>query len=347
MRLQRVLPLLVLALLCSPGLAQRVVLMTHDSFAVSRDVLDAFTAETGIDVVLLQAGDAGAALNRAALTRARPVADVLFGVDEGLLARARAADVFEPYRSPELGAVAPGYRVAADDLATPVTAGFVDFNLDRGWFEANDVPLPTSLADLADPRWAGLTVVTDPATSSPGLTLLLGTIGAWGEDAAFAWWGELRANGLAVRAGWSDAYYGDFTRYGGDRPIVLSYASSPAAEVLFSEAPVDPAAPPTINLRCAGCSVRQVETAGVLQGAANPDAGRRLIDFLLQEPFQADVPLSMFVYPVRAGVALPDAFERYAEVPADDELMPLPTGLDGDAVDAWIDRWTRVVLGGR
>ena len=347
MRFRRLLPLLVLAASCSPALAQRVVLMTHDSFAVSRDVLDAFTENTGIEVVLVQAGDAGAALNRAALTRARPVADVLFGVDEGLLARARVADVFEPYRSPELDAVAPGYQVAADDLATPVTAGFVGFNLDRGWFEATGTALPTSLADLTDPRWAGLTVVTDPATSSPGLSLLLGTIGAWGEDAAFAWWAALRANGLTVRAGWSDAYYADFTRYGGDRPIVLSYASSPAAEVLFSEQPVDPDAPPTVNLRCAGCSVRQVETAGVLRNAANPDAARRLIDFLLQEPFQADVPLSMFVYPVREGVALPEAFERYAEVPTDEELMPLPEDLDGAIVDAWIARWTEVVLGGR
>lgn len=347
MRLRLLLPLLALAALSTPALAQRVVLMTHDSFAVSRDVLDAFTQATGIEVVLLQAGDAGSALNRAALTRARPVADVLFGVDEGLLARARAAEVFEPYRSPELEAVAPAYRVADDHLATPVTAGFVGFNLDRGWFEATGTPLPTSLADLADPRWAGLTVVTDPATSSPGLSLLLGTIGAWGAEAAFDWWAALRANGLAVRAGWSDAYYGDFTRYGGDRPIVLSYASSPAAEVLFAEEAIDPEAPPTVNLRCAECSVRQVETAGLLQGAANPEAARRLIDFLLQEPFQADVPLSMFVYPVRAGVALPEAFERYAEVPDPTELMPLPVDLDGGSVDGWIARWTDVVLGGR
>jgi thiamine transport system substrate-binding protein len=348
MRPSRLLPLLaLLALASTPAAAQRVVLMTHDSFAVSREVLDAFTDATGIEVVLLQAGDAGAALNRAALTRARPVADVLFGVDEGLLARARDAGVFEPYRSPELEAVEPAYRIADDDLATPVTAGFVTFNLDRAWFAATGTPVPTSLADLADPRWAGLTVVTDPATSSPGLSLLLGTIGAWGADAAFDWWAALRANGLAVRAGWSDAYYADFTRYGGDRPIVLSYASSPAAEVLFAEEPVDPDAPPTLNLRCAGCSVRQVETAGVLRNAAHPAEARRLIDFLLQEPFQADVPLSMFVYPVRRGVALPEAFERYAEVPQADELMPLPEPLDGATVAGWIERWTDVVLQGR
>ena len=339
--------LLAIVLLTAPASAQRVVLMTHDSFAVSRAVLDAFTAETGIAVELLQAGDAGAALNRASLTRARPLADVLFGIDEGLLARARAAGVFEPYRSPTLADVNPAYLVADDFLVTPIDAGFVTFNLDRAWFEANGVPFPTSLADLADPAYGRLTVVTDPATSSPGLTLLLGTIGGWGEDAAFAWWAALRDAGVAVRAGWSDAYYGDFTRYGGDRPIVLSYASSPAAEVLFAEEAIDPDAPPTVNLRCTGCSVRQIETAGILAGTPRRAEAERLIDFLLSEAFQADVPLTMFVYPVRAGTPLPDAFDRYAAVPGGDELLPLPAGMDGARVDAWIERWTGIVLRGR
>jgi thiamine transport system substrate-binding protein len=348
-RVPPLLPLLVVAalVLAPSAAAQRVVLMTHDSFAVSREVLEAFTAETGITVELLSAGDAGAALNRAALTRARPLADVLFGVDEGLLARARAAGVFEPYVSPAIEDVAPAYRIVDDGLVTPVDAGFVGFNLDRGWFADRGTPLPTSLHDLTDPRYGALTVVTDPATSSPGLALLLGTIGAWGEEAAFAWWAALRDAGVAVRAGWSDAYYGDFTRYGGDRPIVLSYASSPAAEVMFAEESIDPAAPPTVNLRCEPCSVRQVETAGILAGTPRRAEAERLIDFLLSERFQADVPGSMFVYPVRAGTPLPEAFGLYAEVPRPAELMPLPADLDGATVDAWIERWTDVVLRGR
>jgi thiamine transport system substrate-binding protein len=347
MRVPTILRLLALTALCLAPVAaaQRVVLMTHDSFAVSHAVLDAFTAETGITVELLSAGDAGAALNRAALTRARPLADVLFGVDEGLLARARAADVFEPYVSPALADVHPDYRIVDDGIVTPIDAGFVTFNLDRAWFEESGTPWPESLADLTDTRWAGLTVITDPATSSPGLALLLGTIGAWGEEEAFAWWAALRDAGVAVRSGWSDAYYGDFTRYGGDRPIVLSYASSPAAEAIFAEESVDPAAPPTVNLRCEPCSVRQVETAGILAGTPRRAEAERLIDFLLSEAFQADVPTSMFVYPVRTGTPLPEEFDLFAEVPGPAELLPLPANLDGPTVDAWIARWTAVMLG--
>ena len=333
--------------LAGTAAGQTVTVLTHDSFAVSREVIETFTAETGITVRFVAGGDAGATLNRAILTRERPVADVLFGVDEGMLARALAVDLFEPYSSPEVAAVDPAYRLDAfAGAVTPIDAGFVTFNLDRAWFEADGRPLPASLDDLADPRWEGLTVVMDPATSSPGLAFLLGTIGMFGEDDAFRYWAALRDNGLAVRSGWSDAYYTAFSRYGGDRPIVLSYASSPAAEVLFSDDP-DASEAPTANLRCKGCSVRQIETAGVLRGAANPEAARAFIDFMLSPTFQADVPLQMFVYPVRADTPLPATFEAFAEVPAADELAPLPPDLSAERVEGWLDQWTEVVLRGR
>ena len=333
--------------LAGSAVAQSVTVLTHDSFAVSRSVIEAFTAETGIEVRFVAGGDAGTTLNRAILTRERPVADVLFGVDEGMLARALAADLFEPYRSPERVHVDPAFELPAfGDAVTPVDAGFVTFNLDRAWFEADGRPLPTSLDDLADPAYAGLTVVMDPATSSPGRAFVLGTIGVYGENGWLDYWARLRDNDLAVRSGWSDAYYTAFSRYGGDRPIVLSYASSPAAEVLFSDDP-DAEVAPTANLRCAGCSVRQIETVGVLRGAANPEAARAFIDFMLSETFQADVPLQMFVYPVRASTPLPDAFVAFAEVPGADEIAPLPGDLSAERIERWLDQWTDVVLRGR
>ncbi len=333
--------------LVGAALAQSVTVLTHDSFAVSRAVVEEFTSRTGIEVRFVAGGDAGATLNRAILTRERPVADVLFGVDEGSLPRALAADLFEPYVSPELEAVDPAYRLEVfEGAVTPIDAGFVTFNIDRAWFESDGRPLPESLADLTDPAFEGLTVVMDPATSSPGLAFLLGTIGVYGEEAAFEFWAALRDNGVAVRSGWSDAYYTAFSRYGGDRPIVLSYASSPAAEVIFSDDP-DADEAPTANLRCEGCSVRQIETAGVLRGAANPEEARAFIDFMLSAEFQADVPLQMFVYPVREGTPLPPTFEAFAEVPRAEELAPLPEDLSAERLEAWLDQWTEVVLRGR
>ncbi len=335
------------AALAGAAAAQSVTVLTHDSFAVSRSVIDAFTAETGIEVRFVAGGDAGATLNRAILTRERPVADVLFGVDEGMLARALAVDLFEPHRSAERVHVDPLYDLPIfGDHVTPVDAGFVTFNLDRAWFEVDGRALPTSLDDLAVPAYAGLTVVMDPATSSPGLAFVLGTIGVFGEDGWLDYWARLRDNDVAVRSGWSDAYYTAFSRYGGDRPIVLSYASSPAAEVLFSDDP-DADEAPTANLRCAGCSVRQIETAGVLRGAANPEAARAFVDFMLSETFQSDVPLQMFVYPVRTGTPLPATFEAFAEVPDAGELAALPSVLEAEQIERWLDQWTEVVLRGR
>lgn len=344
--MRKLLPLLLILVLGTAH-SQRVVLMTHDSFDVSRAVLDAFTAETGIVVELIKAGDAGEALNRAALTSARPLADVLFGVDEGLLARARSLEIFEPYASSLRSLLIADLPEVADALVTPVTRGFVAFNFDRAYFEAHNLPYPTSLADLRDPRYGSLTVITDPATSSPGLSLLLGTIGAFGEEAAFDWWAGIRDAGVAVRSGWSAAYYGDFSRYGGDRPIVLSYASSPAAEVIFSETPIDPASPPTLSWHCDACVVAQVEFAGILRGTPRRAEAEQLIDFLLSEAFQADVPESMFVYPVRQGIVLPPEYETFGPTPPASAWMPLPTNLSGAQINTWIARWTEVVMRGR
>jgi thiamine transport system substrate-binding protein len=341
-----VLALALLSIVAGAAAAQSVTVLTHSSFAVSRDVVRAFTDQTGIEVRFVAGGDAGSTLNRAILTRARPVADVLFGVDEGLLPRALAVDLFEPYESHLIHTVDPSYRLDAfRGVVTPVTAGFVTFNLDRAWFEEDGRAPPASLADLADPAFAGLTVVTDPATSSPGLAFMLGTIGVFGEGFWLDYWEALRDNGLSVRDGWSDAYYTAFSLYGGDRPIVLSYASSPAAEVIFAEEPTDVA--PTASLRCFGCSVAQVETVGLLRGAANPDEARAFIDFLLSSTFQEDVPLQMFVYPVREGTPLPTEFDAHADVPRGDELAPLPDDLSAERIEAWLTQWTEVVLRGR
>jgi thiamine transport system substrate-binding protein len=330
----------------SAAAAQTVTVLTHGSFAVSRSVVEAFTERTGIEVRFVSAGDAGSTLNRAILTRERPLADVLFGVDEASLPRALAADLFEPYTSPALAAVDPAYRLDAfEGVVTPVDAGFVTFNLDRAAFKEAGLAPPASLDDLADPRYRGLTVVTDPATSSPGLLFMLGTIGVYGEEGWLDYWAALRDNDLSVTSGWSEAYYTAFSRYGGDRPIVLSYASSPAAEVIFADEPLDEA--PTANLRCSGCSVRQVEAAGVLRGAREPEAARAFVDFLLSAEFQEDVPMQMFVYPVRAGTPLPSEFHDFAEVPAPDEVAPLPDDLAAERLELWLTQWTEVVMYGR
>jgi thiamine transport system substrate-binding protein len=317
-----------------------VVLVTHDSFAIPKQVKNAFEQESGLQLRILQGGDAGEAVNRALLTAGDPQGDVLFGVDDNLLSRALEGDLFDAYRSPQLGTLDPDFT-PPDDRVTPIDHGDVCLNYDRAWFRERGLEPPRSIDDLILNRYRNLLVVENPATSSPGLAFLLATVARYGDDRWQGVWRGLRANGVRVVDGWEEAYTQQFSGAAGGpgtRPIVVSYATSPAAEVIFATKPLAEAPTAVIDDSC----FRQVEYAAVLRGAANPEGGRQLIEFMLSERFQAAVPDSMFVLPVRAGTPLPDAFRRYAAFPA--QPLELPAAEIGRNRDRWIDEWTRTVL---
>lgn len=320
--------------------ARTVTLITHDSFSVSDAVLEQFTAETGITVELLASGDTGSALNQAILTKDDPQGDVFFGVDNTFLSRALEEDLFIPYESPKLDEVDPDVVLDDQHRVTPIDTGDVCLNYDIAGLEAAGVEPPSSLDDLIDPAYEDLLVVENPATSSPGLAFLLATVAAYGEDGWQEYWEALDANGVEVTSGWEEAYYGSFSGSAGstgDRPIVVSYASSPPAEVIFAEEPVDTAPTGVVEESC----YRQIEFAGILSGTDQEEAAQELVDFMLSDTFQSDIPLTMFVYPV-VDVDLPAEFVEYGVQPED------PFLLDADVVaehrDDWIEEWTELVL---
>ncbi len=322
---------------------QKLTVMAHDSFNVSADVLAAFEQRTGAKVAFLKSGDAGAALNKAILARNAPLADVFFGVDNTFLSRALDADIFEPYQSPALATIPADLRLDPSNRLLPIDYGYVNINYDKAYLQKNNLAPPTRLEELTKPAWKGKLVVENPATSSPGLAFLLATIARFGTSGNYTWldfWKDLRANDLLVADGWEDAYYTHFSGSSGKgpRPLVVSYATSPAAEVFFSEGKLTE--PPTGNLLDG--SFRQIEFAGVLKGAKNPALARAFLDFMLSKPFQEDIPLQMFVYPVLPDAALPEVFRKFAEVP------PQPAGLSPEEIgknrDRWIEQWTKTVL---
>lgn len=335
--------LVLLLFLLSAANAQTLTVLTHGSFSLSEEVIASFTEETGIEVEFIEGGDAGETVNRAILTKNNPLADVLYGVDNNLIARAVKEGIFEPYRSPALEGV-PGEYLFADDLVTPIDVGYVNFNYDKTYFAENEVAVPETLAQLTKEAYRGLTVVQNPASSSPGLAFMLATIAKFG-DGWLAYWADLRDNDVQITDGWEGAYYTSFTQYGGDRPIVLSYATSPAAEVVFAEENLDDA--PTGNLFCEACVYRQIEAAGILAGTDNVEAAQRFIDFMLSERVQEDIPLNMYVYPVVESADLPDVFEQYAQTPSAEQIATLaPAEVEANLSD-WLDAWTQVVQQGR
>ena len=317
-----------------------LTLVTHDSFAISESVLRAFTRATGIAVRVLPSGDAGAALNQAILTKDAPLGDLLFGVDNTFLSRALDERVFERYRSPELVRVPAPSRIDPTHHVTPIDHGDVCINDDKAWFAEHGVPVPRTLDDLTKRVYKGRLVVENPATSSPGLAFLLATVDRYGEDGWRAYWERLRANDVKVVSGWEQAYNGEFSagEGGGERPLVVSYASSPAAAVYFSDPRPSETPIGTVLDTC----FRQTEGVGILRGTEHPRAARRLVDFMLSRRFQEDVPLQMFVFPVRDDARLPPAFTRFVDIPTDPATL-LPRVI-GRHREQWIDEWTDTVL---
>lgn len=318
-----------------------IVIMTHDSFAVSEGLFKPFERENNVRVEILKSGDAGAALNQAILSRKNPLGDLFFGVDNTFMGRALNADMFVAYTPPGLARVPDALKLDGTHRLIPVDYGDVCLNVDKAWFAKSELAPPADLDDLIDPRYRGLTVVQNPATSSPGLAFLLATIGRYGEKGFLHYWRQLKQNDVYVSMGWSDAYYGQFSRAkGGTRPIVVSYASSPAAEVFYSEKKI--AESPTAAVLAPRTVFRQIEFVGILNGTKMPDVARRLVDFMLGDDFQKDIPLNMWIFPAVADTPLPPVFIRHARQ-AGEPVVLAPQFVEHNR-DRWIDAWTGAVL---
>lgn len=321
---------------------QTLTVMTHDSFAVSEDVVKTFEDANNAKIVFLQSGDAGAALNKAILTKEAPLADLLFGVDNTFLSRALEAEIFEPYASPELSNVPGIFKLDPSNSALPVDYGDVCINYDKAYFVDNALVVPQSLEDLTKLDYENLLVVENPATSSTGLAFLFATVAHFGEDGYLAYWSDLKANRVVVVDGWETAYYTNFSASSGQgpQPMVVSYGSSPAAEVIFAETALDDA--PTASILGPDTCFRQIEFVGILKGTQNRDLAEKFVDFMLGKQFQEDMPLQMFVYPVNPTASLPDAFTKYSQAP--EQTAVLAPDVIAANRDKWIQAWTDTVM---
>ncbi|MEX1124741.1 MAG: thiamine ABC transporter substrate-binding protein [Acidimicrobiia bacterium] len=314
-RAQLFIALVVLAAACADAASETpdsLRLLAHDSFAeaVSPDTFGPFTTATGIEVEVIAGSDAGSMVNQAILSKDNPLADVMFGVDDTFLSRALDEEIFVEHVSPLLENVVAGLD-PSNPLVTPIDFGDVCINYDKAWFETSQTPIPTTLGQLRDPTYASTLTVEHPATSSPGLAFMLATIVEYGEEGWLDFWADLEAGGVRVVPDWNTAYYTDFVPYGGESAMVVSYASSPPAEVIYATEPIDEAPTGVIE---AGC-YRQVEYAGILDGTAYPEAAGELIDFMLSVDFQETIPLTWFVFPANGDAKLPPEFIENTIIP--------------------------------
>jgi thiamine transport system substrate-binding protein len=317
-----------------------LTVMTHDSFAITDSVAAAFESANDTKVQFLKSGDAGTALNKAILSKDNPLADVFYGVDNTFLSRALAEGIFEPYQASGLASIPAQFKLDKQDRLLPVDYGDVCPNYDKNYFSEHDLPLPTNLDDLLKPEYKSLLVVENPATSSPGLAFLLATIGVYGQDGYLDYWKGLAANDVLVVNDWESAYYTEFSAHGGTRPLVISYGSSPPAEVIFATSPIDQ--PPTGVITGGRSCFRQIEFVGILKGTGQRALAEKWVDFMLSPTFQEDMPLQMFVYPVNPNAKLPEEFTRFASLPEQTAQIS-PDDIDQHR-EEWINAWTQTVL---
>jgi thiamine transport system substrate-binding protein len=319
-----------------------LTVMTHDSFQASESVIASFEAANNVKLVFLKSGDAGAALNKAILAKNAPLADVFYGVDNTFLSRAVSAGIYEPYNSPALSTIPAEFKLDPTNSALPVDYGDVCINYDKLWFKNHNLPIPNTLEDLLKPEYKNTLVMENPATSSPGLAFLLATIKHFGTQNYLQYWESLKQNGMVVVDGWETAYYTNFSGSSGhgNQPLVVSYASSPAAEVVYATTPLTDS--PVGTILGPDTCFRQIEFVGILKGTRHLALAQKFVDFILSPTFQEDMPLQMYVYPVNPAAKLPEVFVKYAQVAQQPASMPATEIADNR--DKWIADWTATVL---
>lgn len=313
--------------------ADAVTLIVHDSFADSEVFEQAASAATGYEVKVVTAGDGGELTSQLVLTRGAPVADAFFGVDNVFASRIAEGGVSDPYLPADLPERAQEFLYDDQGSLVPVTLGATCINIDPAWFAEHGVAEPASYEDLAAETYRGLTVLLDPTSSSTGASFLVGTVAKFGEDGFADYWQSLVANDVRIEQGWEDAYYGQFTQGGeGTYPIVLSYSSSPAYTV------TEDGTATTTKALLDTCS-SQVEYAGVLRGAANPEGAKAVVDYLLSREFQDTIADTMYVYPIDADAAVPAEWEQFAPVPeSPNDLTPAEIGAGREG---WLKAWSQ------
>jgi thiamine transport system substrate-binding protein len=337
-----VMPLACTAKDTLPG-PEVLTILTHDSFDIGANVIAEFEAEFNSSVSIVKGGDAGEVINKSILTKGNPIADLLYGIDNTFLTRALEENIFMPYRSPLLDNIPPDYHLDPDHHVMPVNIGFVAINYDSEWLSAAGLVTPKYLLDLTEPEWTGLLVVQNPATSSPGLAFLYSTISKFGETGSYTYldyWQDLKENDVLVKNGWSDSYYGDFSLHGGNRPLIVSYSTSPAAEVFYSEGAHT--TPPSGVITSAGSAFMQIEGIGILRGTSHEKLAKQFVDFAMDTTFQEDFPNRMWVFPVNKLAVTSGVFADFAENPA------IPARLSSQSIalnrDRWIKEWTEIVI---
>ena len=324
---------ILLVCACSSNEIATLKILTHDSFDAKQELIDEFTKIHNMDIQIIKAGDANQVLTRAILNAGNPEADLIFGIDNiSYLGITEINKLLTAYQAQDRNKIPLELLNAFSNsnYFTPIDYGYVSLNYDPKF---DGQPLPTDLVELTTDAWKDKLIVLDPATSSPGLQFLLTTISYFGKDNWQDFWRQLKNNNPLLVDGWSTGYYTHFSHNGGDRPLIISYTTSPAAEAYFN----DLKKPPTQNV-VLNDLFRQVESIAILKGAKNFIGAQKFIDFMLSDKFQKQIPETMFVYPVIQELDLPNWWNLNPQI---DSVKTI--NFSSNELQNWISEWSTIM----
>lgn len=318
------LPFLFLFSSCAKKGSDQLVIYAYDSFVSEwgpgPKVMPKFERATGIKATLVSRGDSGQVLAAAIDEKARPQADIIIGIDQYLLPQAVKAGILSPYKPLGIESVPPEIPFDPEYRAIPYDYGHFAII----WDSKSSIEPPASLSDLAKPEYRGKLILMDPRSSTVGLGFLSWTVSAFG-DGWEDYWKSLKPSILTIASGW-DSGYGLFTK--GEAPLVLSYSTSPAYHVYADGTDRYKA------LEFADGHILQIECAAILKGAKNRKNAEKFMDFMVSADFQEEIPLTNWMYPARADVALPECYA--AAVKPEGLAAPTAESLAA-AIAAWAD----------
>lgn len=323
-----------------------LTIVTYDIIAITDDVLNEFTNQTGVQVEMIRTDDAGGILEHLLLTKDNPQADLALGLDNTYLQTAFQFDLLA-----EHGAQIPVLDSKATipyngNKAVPFDQGYICLNADTQALSENHISFPTTLEELTAPDWKGKTAFPSPVTSSPGRAFMVASIDYFEQQSsnttAFDWWADMADNDAIFTTGWTEAYETHYTGgYGiwneghiGDAWLTVSYCHSPGVEALYGGNSTISAA---VDIDFASFS--QVEYAAPVNGGGSKNAVNAFIEFLLTDEVNTNMPENNLMYSVLEGKDLPETngYRYHSPVPS----QPSTIEMDriGQEMDDWLKDW--------
>ncbi|MHA1476083.1 MAG: thiamine ABC transporter substrate-binding protein [Promethearchaeota archaeon] len=340
-----------------------LTIYTYDSLLVDPgyDFIGAFANHSGIskdDINLVLMEDANQIVTQATLEKDNPVADVLIGVDNVLIHSAKKNNLLQKYDSPELVNISSDLidNLDSEKYVLPYDFGIIALYYDMNRINTTTNPEITNitLEEILDYDLDKKLIVEDPTLSSTGLGYLLWTIAVYGDpEIDFSgmlnqdwrnWWNEAKDD-LRIAPSWTAAF-GEWYEDEGNRPIMVSYGSSPAYSACKYNDTTQGAFLSHENGTQNGWL--QIEGIGLVNNAPHEELAKDFIDWFLSTELQDNIAENNWMFPANEHAQISSTFKESAINPDEVNILNslLSSEIVGPNLEKWMEDWETLISSG-